>query len=183
MQYLHRIQGQSQRLRCSLPRREFPAQDALHLPHIFLNLLLVLALHPFAIEEGPGKIRLHVLPSNLLHPRALEPATDEGLGVGNLGMNAIHELASLFSATWRGMNGCALEVTLIGEEEAGPEESFAREPDLDCGRESEGWRDKGEPGGTVDQTERDNGMQEDDAGADEGVCCGRCANHAVMEGC
>lgn len=69
------------------------------------------------------------------------------------------------------MRGRVLEIAPMQGEEASPEEGFRCEPELDHGRQAACWRQAHEGSGTVKQTERGDGVQEEDADADEGVRC------------
>jgi len=148
--------------------------------HILLQLLVVIARRPVTVEEGPQDELLYIVPLNLFRWRTEKPPLEVCIWVSDTGVALLDEGATLRAGERGGVVGGALEVGAVWEKDEEVEEGLGDRDGFDNKRNGKPRSpqavDSDERQG-VEDAERGEVVEADDAGADEDVLEAGVVNH------
>jgi len=172
VQHVHLLERQAQTRRLAPSLLELPPEQVLVHAHILLELLVVSAGVPAAVEEGPQDKLLDIIALDLLGRRAEEPLLEVCVCICDVRVALLEKGAALGAGEGVGVVGGALEVGAVGEEDEEVEEGLGEGDDFDgerdrisCGFEAVEVHEEER----VEDAERGEVVEGDDAGADEDV--------------
>lgn len=191
MPHAHLINREPQTLGGASPRQQRAAQHRLHALHIVPQLLLLGNLHlglllrpahqlvlalPAATQQRPLEELAHILLPHLARPGAQEPAAEIVLGMRHLVPALPEQRLALLLLQQRGMRSGGLQGAPARDVDEQPEGGL---DDAPCEQEAaaRGGRVLGEAVGDVEDAERGDEAEGEDAQADEEVLRERVADH------